>query len=459
MFRKALLLLSGNATAALLTLARNLLLARLIPVEDYGIAATFAVTMAIVEMASALGLQQQIVQAKDGDEPRFQAALQGFQLLRGVLAGLALLALARPIASFLGIPEIAWAYQVLAVMPVLNALAHFDIHRLQRRAIYRPSILTATIPAALSFAAIWPLVLLFGDWRAMLAAIVLQGLGAVVVSHWLAERRYALAFDPAVMRRALRFGLPILGDAVLLFFLFNGEKLIVGRELGMATLGIFAMGVTLTLTPILVAGRTLNNLFLPRLSLARTEAGADARYQSLASTACEITMIFALFMGLGAMWLGEPFVHLVLGEKYAPLVPILVLLAVQQGFFFLKYGPAVVALSAGQTENGLAASIPRVLLLPVAWWVTIQTGRLDLLIAVAIAGEIAGLAVAAWLMRRRVGVRLRPIGLQIVLTFSALGAIAIWHDAGLWAQAAIVALCLAALAAMTFTRGTLLRRA
>ena len=78
MLRKALLILSGNAAASLLLFARNLVIARLIPVEDYGIASTFAIAMSVVEMASQLGLQQMIVQAREGEDPHFQAALQGF---------------------------------------------------------------------------------------------------------------------------------------------------------------------------------------------------------------------------------------------------------------------------------------------------------------------------------------------------------------------------------------------
>ena len=44
MIRKALALLSGNAFGSLMLLVRNLVVARLISVEDYGIAATFAIS-------------------------------------------------------------------------------------------------------------------------------------------------------------------------------------------------------------------------------------------------------------------------------------------------------------------------------------------------------------------------------------------------------------------------------
>ncbi|MFM2350288.1 MAG: hypothetical protein RIR04_1254, partial [Pseudomonadota bacterium] len=121
MIKSALFILSGNAAMWILLLARNLIIARMIPVADYGIASTFAVVMAVVEMASSLGLQQQIVQSKQGDDPAFQAALQGFQVFRGVLSGAALFAIACPMARFMGVPEVIWGYQLLAVVPVLNA--------------------------------------------------------------------------------------------------------------------------------------------------------------------------------------------------------------------------------------------------------------------------------------------------------------------------------------------------
>lgn len=421
MFRKALLLFSGNAAAAAFTLIRNLLIARLIPVEDYGVAATFALTMAVVEMASALGLPQQIIQARDGDDPRFQAALQGFQLVRGAVSALILIALADPLARFLRVPDVAWAYQVLALMPLLNALVHFDLYRMQRRMSYGPGILATTVPAALSALVVWPLAQVFADWRVMLWAILLQGLAAAVMSHLVAERRYSLVLDRGLMARSLRFGWPMLVNAVFLFFVFQGEKLIVGREIGMAALGIFAMGVTLTLTPTLVVERSIQSIFLPRLSAADRETAAGAaQFRRLATVAIEAHLLFGNTLVLATMFLGPPFVLLVIGEKYAALVPLLTLMAVMQALRVFKGGTATVALAMAQTENPMMANIMRILLLPVAWSVASDTGRVDLVIALGIAGEMAGFVVALLLVRYRADVPLRPLALPLVTSLALL---------------------------------------
>lgn len=420
LLRKALLLLSGNAAAAVLTLARNLVLARMLPVADYGIASTFALTMAVVEMASALGLQQQIVQSKDGDDPRYQAALQGFQVLRGAFSSLVLFLIAGPMADFLGIPQVTWAYQVLAVMPVLNAMVHFDIYRMQRRMRFGPGLLTSTVPALLSLVLVWPLVAMFGDWRVMLWAIMAQGLATVLLTHLVAERPYRLVLDRAVIAGSLRFGWPLLANAVLLFLVFNGEKLIVGRELGMAALGLFAMGVTLTLTPTLVAAKSVQSFFLPQLS--RAVERDDASLRHLAIVTAQAAVLNGTTMALVVALVGEAFVLAVLGPKYAPLLPLLAGLAAVHALRIFKSGPSVVALALGKTGNALLGNLFRVVALPVAWAVLIGGGTLEQVIWIAIAAEACGFVAVLLLLDMR-GVRiLRPMLLPVA---TAIGFLAV----------------------------------
>ncbi|WP_417807502.1 oligosaccharide flippase family protein [Thioclava sp.] len=389
MMRTALLILSGNASAAVLLLARNLVLARLIPVADYGIAATFAMVMAVIEMASNLGLHQQIVQARRGDDPDFQAALQGFQLIRGVIGALALLAMAGPVAAFLGIPQAASAYRWLALVPLLNAMQHFDIHRAQRRGRYGPMLLTGALPALGSLLVIFPLAHLFGDWRVMLWALLLQAVLGVVTSHLVAERRWHLRFDPAVMADSWRFGAPLLVNAVLLYLVFQGDKLIVGRLSGMEALALYAMGVTLTLTPTLVIAKTTQNIFLPKLSALHGE-GQDAAHREMARATLEAALMNGTALVLGMFLLGGPMVMWLLGAKYAMIVPLLVPFAISHALRVFKSGPAIVALSAGATGNALWGNLPRVLVLPIGWWLLQSTGSLQALIWLGVGAELIG---------------------------------------------------------------------
>lgn len=446
MLKKALLLLSGNAAAAFLLLVRNLAVAWLIPVEDYGIAVTFAVTMALVEMSTQFGLQQQIVQAKDGEDHHFQAVLQGFQLLRGVLAGALLFVLAAPLAALLNIPDVAWAYQVMAVMPVLRSLQHFDIHRLNRSMRYGPMILTGVVPALVSLAAIYPLALWFGDYRVMLFALVLQEALGAVTSHVVAERRFRLAWDRAIVARSLRFGWPLLLNGALLFAVMQGDKVIVGRELGMVALGIFGMGVTLTLTFTLILAKSTQNFFLPQLSRAANTPD-DATFGPLARAAFQAGLLNGLLLMLGIFVLGIPLVQLLLDDRYAALQPLLIWLAAQQAIRVFKSGPSTAAIARGLTSNALWPNLLRIAGLPVAWAVVVQGGTLWDVILIALIAEALGYALALILSRWRLGVALRPMlpslaaatGIIVVVLLIPSGG---QPGATLWVNLAILAVSL-----------------
>lgn len=441
------MILSGNAAASLLLLARGLIVARLIPVADYGVAATFALAMAVVEMASTFGLQQQIVQSKDGEDPRFQAALQGFQLLRGVLSGLALFALAGPLARFMDIAQVVWAYQVLALVPVLTALQHFDIHRQTRQMRFGPLIWTSALPALASVLVIWPLALWFDDWQIMLWSILVQAALGTAVSHLLAERPWRIVFDRAIIAGSLRFGWPLLINAVLMFAVFQGDRLIVGREMGMAALGVFSMGVTLTLTPTLVLAKSVQNLMLPKLSAAHAAPEDLARFRLLARAAFQIHLICGAALVFGTALVGPLVVQILLGPGYGALAPLLIWMAAQQALRLSKGGPAAVAVACGQTGNALLANLVRAALLPVVWWAVVQGADMIFVTQLGLLGEAVGLVVALVLQRNRQGVRLRPVLPALACGVISGASALLWAAQGapglIWVSGAALCLSLA----------------
>jgi O-antigen/teichoic acid export membrane protein len=453
MLRSVVLILSGNVSSALITLIRTLVIARLISVADFGIASTFLLALAIVEMSSALGLQQQMVQAKNGNDPHLQAALQGFQALRGVTNGAILFLLAAPIAQFFLMPELTWAYQLVALIPVLRGFLHFDIHRQSRRMNYLPTLLTSALPPLGSLLLVWPLSMLFGDYRIMLFALLAQSAILLVVSHLVATRPYRLVLDRSVMAGSLRFGWPLLLNGALMFAIFNVERMIVGRELGMAALGLFSMAFSLALSPTLVMAKSGMSFFLPQLSAVAEDRAA---FRDLAMTAFEAHLLFGNILVVAIALLGGPFLHLALGEKYAAAIPLLTWLAIMQGARVIKGGSSTVALARAHTGNAMVANLLRVALLPLAWWVAANGGDLIVIIWIGIAGEVAGLLVALALALWRLGLPKRPLLPPFAIS-TALFVVAGVHAAGQsdadwlpdpWTGGALLVLFALALASM-----------
>jgi O-antigen/teichoic acid export membrane protein len=419
MFRNVILIFSGNIFSSIMGLVRNLIIARLLTVEHFGIASTFAISMSIVEMLTTLGLHQLIIQDNNGDDPKLQAGLQGFHLLRGAFSSSLLFLLAKPIASFMGTEDIAWAYQLLAFIPVLNGLVHFDIYRLQRQLNYIPSILCSTVPALLSVLLIWPLYMIFEDYRVMLGIILAQALATMIVSHLFSQRRYHVILNKDIITHAVRFGWPLLINSILIFFVFQGEKIIVGREIGLEALAIFSMGFTLTLWPAMLLANSIQSIFLPLLSESKD---TKPEFQSIAMVTLQAHFALGALFVTGGVLLGPTLVSYLLGEKYAPLVALFPWLVVLQAMRLMEGGSSIIALAAGRTGVSAVANLVRISVMPFSWYVASTTGDLHLIIWFAIGSELTGLMVSLFMMRRQVNISVAPSvwPFTLVMSLSAL---------------------------------------
>jgi O-antigen/teichoic acid export membrane protein len=454
MIRSGLILTSGNAAAALLSLVRNIVIARLISVEDFGIASTFAITMALVEMASNFSLDRLVVQARDGDAPRLLSTLHAVQAIRGLLGAGVLVLVAGPIATLFGVPEVAWAYQALALIPLLRGLAHLDMFRRQRAMQFVPSATVEVSAQMLSSLAALPLALWLGDWRAMLYALLIQQAVFTAVSHGVALRPYRWNWDRDIIRRTLRFGLPLLANGILMFGIFQGDRIIVGSLIGMTELGWFSVAFSLTFMPAMVLAGSLQSFLLPQLARAQDDAAAFRRLYLVAAQASLL-----LGVGLAVMfWFAGPMlVVLLYGAKYELAAPVVVWLAIMQGLRIARIGASITATAKANTTNPLLANIARVVALPIAWVAVVMGGSVTAVVAIAIAGECVALLVSQLLLRRRLSLPLRDMsgpGMAGAATFLLIGLEAYTRGGGpgpgasIWLEVAVLCTVVATLWSM-----------
>lgn len=392
-----LILLSGNGGVALLTLLRNIFAARLIGVEQFGIAASFAIIVSAVEMITTLGVQQAIVRDAAGEGQRFQSTLHSIQFARGLIGAGAIYVSADLAAAFMSIPDLAWAFRTLALIPLLTGLVHLDAWRYQRRARFGPSIYIQLGPAALALMLIWPLYGKFGDFKVLLIASVTHAAGLLVMSHLVAERKYLLAFSKADVARVLRFGMPLALNGVMLLAVFHGEKLLVAHLQGPQALAILAMGFTLTLTPALIIGRSLQAYALPKLSALHANPEA---FREQSEHVLRICLYVGAALGI-ALALLSPLLPILLGSGFSALMAIFPILAALHAVRVIKTGASIVALAMGDSVNTVLGNMPRVAALFAIYALLVNGGSLTSVLWVATTAEFAGLLLALWALHRR----------------------------------------------------------
>lgn len=387
----------SNAATALMILARNVLIANLISVEDFGIASTFALAATLVEAGTNIALDRLVVQDVRGGRRSFVSALHVVQVLRGIVGGVVLLAFGPGFASIMGVPQYGWAYQLLAIVPLIRGFTHLDVFRAQRRMRFLPLATAQVLANAVALAAAWPLAAWLGDFRVMLAAVLIQQIALVAMSHAFTRGRYRLRWDADVLRHSLRFGAPLMLNGVAMFLALQGDLFLVGTFLGMEVLGWFAVAFSLTLLPANILANTAQSLMLPGLSGTRHNAEWNARVcMTLGGT-----VLLALAMVLAFITLGPVLIDLLFGARYASATEILPYLAVLQGIRLAKAGPAIISIARGETHDPLLANLARLLAIPCAFvWLGMGGGVFSV-IAFAIIGECGALLCAYLLLIRR----------------------------------------------------------
>lgn len=421
--RAGLVLTLSNIAVGVLNFLRNILVARLISVEDFGIAATFIITLSVIDLLTGLSSDRMVVQARDGSDPKLIAALQGMGMVRSAGKAVILFLVAWPIAWFFGHPELTWAYQLLALVPVIRAFINGGVTLNERQMNFGPYAFMSVGTALVSIAAVYPSALWLGDYRVMLVQIFLGAVITTVISHFMSKIRFRLAWDWAVVRRAHSFGWPLLVNGGLLFIIMQGDRMVVGNQIGPYELGLFSAALTLAMTPSLLAARITRLFFMPLLARRQDDGPALSGVFVVAMQ----TMILAGATMAAAMTIFGPWVFdLAYGARYADGLPVLLWLAVMFSMRLIRDGSTTVAMSVGRTRLPMTANFVRLVSLPLCFWAAGEGWGMVAVVMISTAAEVVSLLVATTLLWRWLGLaRLDRLGVPYALVFTLM-LIACW---------------------------------
>lgn len=413
-FKGALALAAGRALGDLCSFARNIIVARLLTPADVGLGATFWITVALLQMISDLASDRLLIQAPDGDEPQFQDTLHLWEFGRGLLNSLLLFALAWPVAYLFKAPQALWAFQSVALVPLLRGLCHLDVRRFHRHLRYGPGVNIELVAQIGALALAYPLCRWRGDYAAVLVLVLLHELIRTIGSYVAAERRYRWAWSGPHVRRLLTFGWPLLANGLLLFAIMKGDRLIVGAGYSTYDLGLYAMAFALASAPFSLIAGVLNPLALPLLAAVQDQpADLERRVQLCTAVFALAAGVVGIPLVVFAPWLLER----LYGAPYAAAAGVLVWLVTARMVWFVRVAPTLTAMARADTRNALLANVFRLTGVGLAVLAAGLGLALEAVAAAALIGEVVAALAAVALVRWRHHI---PLRLSLVPTAALL---------------------------------------
>lgn len=406
------LLMCGYALAQGLSFARNALIGHWLSPADFGVAATLTLMLQLLESLSDLGADRLIVQAPDGNRARLMANAHLLLICRGALTALALYLAAAPLARFFGVEAARGAFEALALAPLIRGFLHLDFRRDQRRLDNRAAMIVEVVPQAIALAVALPILSAASDYWAVVWISAIQAAAVVMTSLSVARRRYLIGTDGALMRRLLLFGWPIMLSALPLLAVNSGDRIVIGRLLGMEALAAYSVAFMMTMVPGLLAAKVGHALMLPLLSAAQTDDEAfRRRFAALVDAA---TLVAALYLTMFVI-AGGAILPVAFGPSYAGLDDLVAMLAVMWTIRMVQAVPGMALIARGETRPLLVAGIIRAGALAVVIAAAMGGYGIVAIAAAGAAGEAASLLYVAW----RAGQELSGLG-RAFLTRTAL---------------------------------------
>jgi len=424
-FRGGLTLGFNQGFTQACSFVRNVIVARILSPADFGIAAIFAVTFSLLDMMSNLSADKLLVQAADGNEPGFQKSAQAVQATRGLINAVIIFVLGGPIARLFGVPQAAWAFHFLALLPLLRGFTHLDLSRLQREMKFGPQVISDTGSAFLVTLAAIPLGFWIRDYSLMLWLLIIQSAVGLVLSHLVAERRCEMAWERKYVKRMVAFGWPLLINGVLMYIIFEGDRFIIGAShrlfahssYTLADLGVYSVAFALAMAPTVLVANISTQLLLPLLSQVQNSMRQFRRRYAVCAG---LISFLATMISIPLITLGGWAVILVYGSKYAGAATFIGWLGAMWALRILRVVPTVAAMALADTHNSMISNVARTAALAGVLYAS-ATGKPLVWIALSgFAGELLALAMSVWRLQREHGLAADALVAPFSVTFAGM---------------------------------------
>lgn len=373
------------------SIVRNIILARFLTKEDFGIAALLGLILTLFEMTGKMALGQQLIQSKHSNDEAYIDSVHYTQLFLSTVSTVLLVSCAWPLAHFVAGSKYFGSLLLLAMIPLINGFNHLEVYRRTKHQDYGPLVLSETIPQILTTLVAWPLTIFLLDYRAVLWLLVGKSLCYTVLTHYFAVRKFRAQYNLQWLKESLRFGWPLLVGGFVQMANFQGDSMVVAARYTLAQLGEYSVALTMAMAPSVALLRISHSIALPLLSSVQSDS---VKFANLYTRYVEIVALLSCGATLGMLFCGEQVISFFYGAKYTGIGALACLLTASQGLRIIRGATVGAAMSQGNTMNILIANLWRlsglILAVAVGWF----QGSLGWFALTAFAGELIALAIS-----------------------------------------------------------------
>jgi O-antigen/teichoic acid export membrane protein len=373
----------GSLIRILASLGVGVLLARLLPPEDFGIVALAHIATGFAILVTDLGLGPALVQRKSITERHVRVCHTVSVCTASLLTWLLVLG-AAPVASFFNDARVAPVLSVSAVGLLFSGFGITANALLFRRLAFRTTVRIELLSSIVGYGGVAVALALsgFGYWS-LVAGNLVQALLSSVLAYAATSHSLRPYLARVEIRELWGFSMGMSLTAIVGFFARKGDYFVVGRMLDAASLGYYTRAYTLMQLPLVFFGSALSRVLFP--AAARVQDDVE-RFRRAYLVAMSASVAVSLPVSLAVVILSHEIILTLYGAVWAPAAPLLQILSLF-GMFRMTYNTASAFVKArGQADKLLLSTVVYgILVLGGSWWAVTAAGLIGVAWATGVA--------------------------------------------------------------------------
>lgn len=335
--RKTLLLsFAENYTILIIGIVGTLIIARLLTPAEIGIFSVGAVLVGIAHVVRDFGVGQYLIQEKELTEDKIRAA---FALTLTIAWSMAVLLslISVPAAKYYREPGVEWVILVLAGNFLLIPFGSVTMAFLRRQMNFAPLYKINTASALANSVTAITLAFLGFGYMSLAWAATAGNIATFAMTAFYRPKEVPWLPSFKEIRNVLSFGSYASGTSVMGEIGAAAPDLIVGKVLGMESVGFLGRATGLLLLFERLIANAIHTVSLPFFS-AQIHADKDIKASYLKSMSYTTALSWPFFTFLGVM--AYPIIRILYGPQWDAAVPLLQILAISatlKSTFFLAW--------------------------------------------------------------------------------------------------------------------------
>jgi len=429
----------GTVAERGLRLVRNMILARLLAPDDFGLMAIIIAISTLFEVFSDIGVRQSVIHNKKGAEYEYLNMVWWLQTVRSLVLFAIMFLIAPSISSFYGKPELTLFLRIAFVAGIFHGVISPRVHALQKELRFGRWVFISQGAGFLGtvFAigsAFW-----FRNTWALVIGFTAEALSRCLLSFILCPFWPRFRIDWNSSKELLRYVRGMVGLSFLTIVYMQADVFVLGKLMPTKQVGMYVLALALARQPTGMFSRVIGDVLLPVFAEKQDDK------QSLCRAALKMirtTVVLGIpLVAIAAIFAGS-ILSVVYGPKYAAVAVPFGILCAAQLFRIQKTILGVTYLALGKQHLHRRFVLIMVTIILIAMYPGVKFFGLVGAACVLLLADVIGLSMHVVGMQGLIGLRFRdyascclpcvwllPIMLWPIVVLRLMGETSGWMEA------------------------------